>query len=52
MKVKLIGEPNAQRFYEAIATIYSRRSENKGVQITANVRRRDSAEKEKERAFG
>lgn len=49
MKVKMIGEPNAQRFFEAIATIYSRRE---GVKITANVRRKDSVEKEKEHAFG
>jgi hypothetical protein len=53
MEVKMTGEPNAQRFFEAIAVIYSRRN---GVQITVSEIRRkdstDSTEKEKEHAFG
>lgn len=50
MEVKMTGEPNAQRFFEAIATIYSRRN---GVQITVSeIRRKDSTEREKEHAFG
>lgn len=50
MEIKMTGEPNAQRFFEAIATIYSRRN---GVQITVSeIRRKDSTEKGKERVFG